>query len=86
MITKTPDGARCCAPGGIQTDERQHNGKAWDDGESVKKSYSLTNFSLTRKVNKDTRFYGSVQNIFDKKDADCDLDGRFWSIGWEHKF
>lgn len=61
-------------------------GKAWESGESVKKSYSLTNFSLTRKVNKDTRFYGSVQNIFDKKDADCDLDGRFWSIGWEHKF
>lgn len=50
------------------------------------KSYSLTNFSLTRKVNKDTRVYGSVQNIFDKKDEDCDLDGRFWSIGWEHKF
>lgn len=69
-----------------QLDYKFVTGKAWDDGESVKKSYSLTNFSLTRKVNKDTRVYGSVQNIFDKKDADCDLDGRFWSIGWEHKF
>lgn len=69
-----------------QLDYKFVTGKAWDDGESVKKSYSLTNFSLTRKVNKDTRVYGSVQNIFDKKDEDCDLDGRFWSIGWEHKF
>lgn len=69
-----------------QLDYKFVTGKAWERGESVKKSYSLTNFSLTRKVNKDTRFYGSVQNIFDKKDVDCDLDGRFWSIGWEHKF
>lgn len=69
-----------------QLDYKFVTGKAWVSGESVKKSYSLTNFSLTRKVNKDTRFYGSVQNIFDKKDVDCDLDGRFWSIGWEHKF
>lgn len=69
-----------------QLDYKFVTGKAWDDSESVKKSYSLTNFSLTRKVNKDTRVYGSVQNIFDKKDEDCDLDGRFWSIGWEHKF
>lgn len=69
-----------------QLDYKFVTGKAWDDSESVKRSYSLTNFSLTRKVNKDTRVYGSVQNIFDKKDEDCDLDGRFWSIGWEHKF
>lgn len=69
-----------------QLDYKFVTGKAWEHGESVKKSYSLTNFSLTRKVNKDTRVYGSVQNIFDKKDEDCDLDGRFWSIGWEHKF
>ena len=70
-----------------QLDYKFVTGKTWEkSGESVKKSYSLTNFSLTRKVNKDTRVYGSVQNIFDKKDVDCDLDGRFWSIGWEHKF
>ena len=69
-----------------QLDYKFVTGKVWESGESVKKSYSLTNFSLTRKVNKDTRVYGNVQNIFDKKDEDCDLDGRFWSIGWEHKF
>ena len=51
-----------------------------------KKSYSLTSFVLTRKINKDTRIYGTVQNVFGKKDTNCDLDGRFWSIGWEHTF
>ncbi len=51
-----------------------------------KKTYNLLNFTLTRKVNKDTRIYGSVQNIFDKVDNDCDLDGRYWLLGWEHKF
>lgn len=51
-----------------------------------KKSYSLTSFALTRKINKDTRIYGTVQNVFGKKDTNCDLDGRFWSIGWEHTF
>lgn len=51
-----------------------------------KKTYNLLNFTLTRKINKDTQIYGSVQNIFDKVDSDCDLDGRYWSLGWEHKF
>lgn len=51
-----------------------------------RKSFNTLNFTLTRKVNADTRIYGSVQNIFDKEDTDCDLDGRYWSIGWEHKF
>ena len=51
-----------------------------------KKTYNLLNFTLTRKINKDTKIYGSVQNIFDKVDKDCDLDGRYWSLGWEHKF
>lgn len=51
-----------------------------------KKTYNLLNFTLTRKINKDTKIYGSVQNIFDKVDSDCDLDGRYWSLGWEHKF
>lgn len=51
-----------------------------------KKTYNLLNFTLTRKINKDTKIYGSMQNIFDKVDSDCDLDGRYWSLGWEHKF
>ena len=51
-----------------------------------RKTYNTLNFTLTRKVNKDTRIYGSVQNIFDKVDTDCYLDGRYWSLGWEHKF
>lgn len=51
-----------------------------------KKTFNTLNFSITGKVNKDTRFYGSVRNIFDKVADDCDLDGRFYSLGWEHKF
>lgn len=51
-----------------------------------RKTYHTLNFTLTRKLNKDTRIYGSVQNIFDKVDTDCYLDGRYWSLGWEHKF
>ena len=51
-----------------------------------KKTFNILNFSITGKVNKDTRFYGSVRNIFDKVEDDCDLDGRFYTIGWEHKF
>ena len=51
-----------------------------------RKTFNTLNFTLTRKVNADTRVYGSVQNIFDKEDTDCDLDGRYWSLGWEHKF
>ena len=50
------------------------------------RSYNLLNFSLTRKVNKNTRVYGQVENIFDKVDDASDIDGRFWSFGWEHKF
>lgn len=61
-----------------------------DAGRSVtagpKKTFNTLNFSITGKVNKDTRFYGSVRNIFDKVADDCDLDGRFYSLGWEHKF
>jgi outer membrane receptor for ferrienterochelin and colicins len=51
-----------------------------------RKSFNTLNFTLTRKVNADTRIYGSVQNIFDKVDTDCYLGGRFWALGWEHKF
>lgn len=57
-----------------------------DGAPGKKKSYGLTNFILTRKVSPSTRIYGSVQNIFDKVDDECDLDGRFWSIGMEYKF
>lgn len=69
-----------------QFDYKYVTDRAGNGTPGEKKSYSLTNFTLTRKVNKDTRIYGSIFNMFDKVDDDCDLDGRFYAIGWEHKF
>ena len=34
----------------------------------------------------DMRIFASVENIFDRREADCDLDGRYWMIGVEHHF
>ena len=50
-----------------------------------KKTYNLLNFTLTRKINKDTKIYRSVQNSSDKVDSDADPGGRYWSLGREHK-
>lgn len=50
------------------------------------KTFHTLNLTLTRKINKNTKIYGSLQNIFDKEDMNCDLDGRYWSIGWEQRF
>lgn len=55
-------------------------------GTQEERTYNLVNCSLTRKVNKNTRVYGMIENIFDKVDDDSDINGRFWSFGWEHKF
>ena len=57
-----------------------------DTGVLSERTYNLVNFSLTRKVNKNTRVYGQVENIFDKVDDASDINGRFWAFGWEHKF
>lgn len=54
--------------------------------EHDKKNYNLLNLTVTRKFNRDTRLYGTVENIFDKKDKASDLDGRYWLIGMEHRF
>lgn len=51
-----------------------------------KTNYNLLNFTLTRRFNKNTRLYGTVENILDKKDSKSDLDGRFWIFGFEHAF
>lgn len=54
--------------------------------DNEKTSYNLLNFTLTKRFGKDTRVYGTIENILDKKDDRCDLDGRFWVIGVEHTF
>jgi outer membrane receptor for ferrienterochelin and colicins len=49
-------------------------------------SYGLFNGAVTKKINKNSRMYASLQNIGNKKDDDADLNGRFWLVGWEHQF
>jgi outer membrane receptor protein involved in Fe transport len=49
-------------------------------------SYGLFNGAVTKKINKNSRIYASLQNIGNKKDDDADLSGRFWLVGWEHQF
>ena len=51
-----------------------------------KKTYNLLNLTLTKRFGADTRIFASVENIFDRRDDDCDLDGRYWMIGVEHNF
>ena len=51
-----------------------------------KTSYNLLNVTVTRKFNRNSRLYGSVRNALDRTDADCGLDGRFWSVGISHSF
>lgn len=95
--TKLPQRAKLSQIYALNYDDHKDTGWSamlWDqfdydyvpaDGTS-NRSYNLVNFSLTRKVNKNTRVYGQVENIFDKVDKSSDIDGRFWAFGWEHKF
>jgi outer membrane receptor for ferrienterochelin and colicins len=49
-------------------------------------TYNLLNLTVTRKVSPRFRVYAGVDNIFDKKDTDAYLDGRFWRTGLEYNF
>lgn len=51
-----------------------------------KTSYNVLNLTVTRRFNKDSRIYGSVRNLLDREAENCDLDGRFWSVGIAHSF
>lgn len=52
----------------------------------TRKSYNLVNFTVTRKLGGKGRVFCGINNVFDKTDEACDLDGRFWNIGWERQF
>ena len=52
----------------------------------TRKSYNLVNFTVTRKLGGKGRIFCGINNVFDKTDEACDLDGRFWNIGWERQF
>lgn len=48
--------------------------------------YDTWNFTMSRTFDGNTRVYATVENIFDHKNENCQLDGRFWSIGIDHRF
>lgn len=73
--------------------DRGYSATLWDrfdydyvTEDNKKTSYNLLNFTLTKRFGEDTRAYGTIENILDKKDDRCDLDGRSWLIGVEHTF
>ena len=48
--------------------------------------YDTWNFTMSRTFDGNTRVYATVENIFDHKNENYHLDGRFWSIGIDHRF
>ena len=49
-------------------------------------TYSTTNFVINKKFGEGNRVYAGLDNIFDKKIADINLDGRIWRVGAEWTF
>lgn len=48
--------------------------------------WTTTNFSLNKKFGEGNRIYAGVDNIFDKKISDINLDGMIWRAGVEFTF
>lgn len=51
-----------------------------------KDSYLTWNFTMSKELYDGTRLYGSIENIFDVKNENCRLGGRFLSLGFDHRF
>lgn len=49
-------------------------------------TYNTTNFVVNKKLGEGNRIYAGVDNIFDKKISDIDLEGRLWRVGAEWTF
>lgn len=49
-------------------------------------TYNTTNFVINKKFGEGNRVYAGLDNIFDKKIADINLDGRIWRVGAEWTF
>lgn len=49
-------------------------------------TYNTTNFVVNKKFGEGNRIYAGLDNIFDKKIADINLDGRIWRVGAEWTF
>ncbi|KXB93236.1 TonB-dependent receptor plug domain protein [Veillonellaceae bacterium DNF00626] len=49
-------------------------------------SYHIFGLTMSQGISSGTRIFGTIENIFDKKDLNADIEGRFCTIGFEHKF
>ena len=49
-------------------------------------TYNTTNFVINKKFGEGNRIYAGVDNIFDKKINDINLEGRLWRVGAEWTF
>ncbi len=49
-------------------------------------TYNTTNLVINKKFGEGNRIYAGLDNIFDKKVADINLDGRIWRVGAELTF
>lgn len=49
-------------------------------------SYHIFGLTMSQGISPVTRIFGTIENIFNKKDLNADIEGRFCTIGFEHKF
>ena len=49
-------------------------------------NWTTTNFSINKKLGEGNRIYAGVDNIFDKKIHDINMDGMIWRLGAEFTF
>lgn len=49
-------------------------------------SYHIFGLTMSQGISSGTRIFGTIENIFNKKDLNADIEGRFCTIGFEHKF
>lgn len=57
----------------------------YDSSSKQSYSYQTTNFVINKKLGEGRRVFVGVDNIFDKKIVDINLDGRIWRVGAEWK-
>ncbi len=49
-------------------------------------SYHIFGLTMSQGISPATRIFGTIENIFNKKDLNADIEGRFCTVGFEHKF
>ena len=49
-------------------------------------SYHIFGLTMSQGISPVTRIFGTIENIFNKKDLNADIEGRFCTVGFEHKF